>query len=197
MVGVSPLPPNAPPPPGAPLAAACSCASLPPPGPAWELRLLFDLVCFGLLIKHVLCFVGGASRSGAARFTHPLYSFLSHRCAAAAPRGGARGAGGPGPAPAPLRGKEPSNPPSSSQASPRHSRAFSPFCTSVAVPPPCPFPPFPPGSVSSRRSRPAVSGALSPPLRDKVATLPRDRGPSLKPDFRNLVTLLRDRAAES
>ncbi len=29
-----------------------------------ELRLLFDLVCFGLLIKHALCFVGGASQSG-------------------------------------------------------------------------------------------------------------------------------------
>lgn len=133
---------------GAPLAAACSCASLPPPGPAWELRLLFDLVCFGLLIKHVLCFVGGASRSGAERFTHPLYSFLSHRCAAAPRRGNAGGGrrrGGPGPAP-PHRRKEPSNPPSSSHASPRQSQAFSPFCTSVAVPPvpssPCPFPPW-------------------------------------------------------
>lgn len=164
-----------PPPPGAPLAAACSCASLPPPGPAWELRLLFDLVCFGLLIKHVLCFVGGASRSGAERFTHPLYSFLSHRCAAAPRRGSAGGGrrrrrGGPGPAP-PHRRKEPSNPPSSSHASPRQSPAFSPFCTSVAVsfppppqPPPsspCPSPHFPSGSVSSRRSRPAVSGGVS------------------------------------
>lgn len=62
------------------LAGACSCVFLF--GLAWELRLLFDLVCFGLLIKHVLCFVGGASQSGAEWFTHPLYSFLFHRCAA-------------------------------------------------------------------------------------------------------------------
>lgn len=59
-------------------------------GLAWELWLLFDLVCFGLLIKHVLCFVGGATQSGAKPFTHPLYSFLFHRCAAGRSR--ARGA---------------------------------------------------------------------------------------------------------
>lgn len=40
-------------------------------GLAWELPLLFDLVCFGLLIKHVFCFVGGASQSGAEWFTPP------------------------------------------------------------------------------------------------------------------------------
>lgn len=34
--------------------------------------LLFDLVCFGLLIKHGLCFVGGASQSGAVWLTPPL-----------------------------------------------------------------------------------------------------------------------------
>lgn len=43
---------------------------LPLLGLAWELGLLFDLVCFGLLIKHVFCFVGGASQSGATWFTH-------------------------------------------------------------------------------------------------------------------------------
>ena len=35
-------------------------------------RLLFDLVCFGLLIKHGLCFIGGASQSGALWLTPPL-----------------------------------------------------------------------------------------------------------------------------
>lgn len=48
------------------------------------LRVLPDPpVCFGLLIMHVLILVGGASSSAARRFTHPLYSFLFHRCAAA------------------------------------------------------------------------------------------------------------------
>lgn len=32
---------------------------------------LFDLACFGLLIKHGLCFVGGASQSGAPWLTPP------------------------------------------------------------------------------------------------------------------------------
>lgn len=48
-----------------------------------ELRgwLLFDLVCFGLLIKHGLYFVGGASQSGALQLTHPrLYSSPPQVC---------------------------------------------------------------------------------------------------------------------
>lgn len=126
--------------------SACGCGvqlRIPSASPAWELRLLFDLVCFGLLIKHVLCCVGGASRSGAERFTHPLYSFLSHRCAAAprraeAPRGAGGGGGRLGPA-TPEEGAPPT-PPSSSHASSRHCQPFHRFCTSVAVLSPCTLP---------------------------------------------------------
>lgn len=42
---------------------------------------LFDLVCFGLLIKHGLCFVGGASQSGAPWLTPPrVYSSPPQVC---------------------------------------------------------------------------------------------------------------------
>lgn len=128
---------------------------IPPPGPAWELRLLFDLVCFGLLIKHVLCCVGGASRSGAERFTHPLYSFLSHRCAAAPRRGtagGGRRRGGPGPAP-PHRRKEPSIPPRAvPMLHPGRARLFTVLHVRSHSPP---HPALP---VSSLRFRPEGSG---------------------------------------
>lgn len=49
-----------------------SAASRQPCPTAWRaVWLLFDLVCFGLLIKHGLCFVGGASQSGALQLTPP------------------------------------------------------------------------------------------------------------------------------
>lgn len=48
--------------------------------------LLFDLVCFGLLIKHGLCFVGGASQSGAHWLTPPRLFFPSTGVHRAAPK---------------------------------------------------------------------------------------------------------------
>lgn len=61
-------------------ALAASCQPFPTDrGALW---LLFDLVCFGLLIKHGLCVVGGASQSGAFSSPHPPTSIHPlHRCA--------------------------------------------------------------------------------------------------------------------
>lgn len=52
--------------------APSATAPLGPRQPRGAARYLFDLVCFGLLIKHGLCFVGGASQSGAVWLTPPL-----------------------------------------------------------------------------------------------------------------------------
>lgn len=66
------------------LPGGCSCLSAP-----GRPRLRVQpsrVVCLGMLIKPVLSWVGGASPSAAGSFTHPLYSFLFHRCAAAGAR---------------------------------------------------------------------------------------------------------------
>lgn len=53
-----------------PLQRACAAPAARPAAQG-TLCLLCDLVCFGLLIKHGLRFVGGASQSGAVELTPP------------------------------------------------------------------------------------------------------------------------------